>query len=698
MHLSASRTRRRRLTPPTLFVTALLTANFARAADERHYVGPANGNWNDPSHWSAQAGGPGGAGVPAAKSLVFIDRPDTTIVFDGDYRTVSKTLRQLSLDGNGGTLFSQSVNALTTEMFSLNHGRYVQAGGLNHILSRMTTADGDYRLSGGALTVDGGESVGFSGGGGFVQTGGAHTATGGLSVGYQSPNGSSYSLSGGTLTTGGTTVNNARFVQAGGSHATGSLALGSDVGPSTYLMSGGTLAAERLQAGSKDNSSFMQTQGAAAIQNLTLGGSAGSVGEYRLDGGALTSRSQLVAGSGAATFTQTGGANKTTERLYIGEVQGAQGKYVQTGGSNFSAAVTIAYSEGAEGTYSLQGGTLTANVTNNGLFEQAGGNFAGRLGGASSIAIPQQGSSVPTLRNARGTFHYVSGVFDGNLDNSGAMRFDNDFRATGTINNGAPWTIETGRTIGAGGMISVSKLTLAGGTLAADGGLRARGEINVTSRSLIRGDAAFTSGKLTSSSVLDVDGTFTMDGSYVSHGGTLHLTQGTVTNDGVWILDAGDQARVDQSLKIASTKPTEWDTTAGTLVFTHDGGSTPTFSLPGFNRGRNPSGFIHNFSWGRLELEEGVTLILQDANVTPGGAVYVRELALDGGVGQANSIIGNGLSVFYDPTAPFNAYLGGQSYPLIGGGVLGPINVPEPASLSLLGLGAAALWRRRGKR
>ena len=47
MRQSELRTRRRRLTPVTLFVAALHAATFAQAADERHYVGPANGNWND---------------------------------------------------------------------------------------------------------------------------------------------------------------------------------------------------------------------------------------------------------------------------------------------------------------------------------------------------------------------------------------------------------------------------------------------------------------------------------------------------------------------------------------------------------------------------------------------------------------------------------------------------------------------------
>ena len=179
-----------------------------------------------------------------------------------------------------------------------------------------------------------------------------------------------------------------------------------------------------------------------------------------------------------------------------------------------------------------------------------------------------------------------------------------------------------------------------------------------------------------------------MNGSYVSHGGTLHLTQGEVKNSGVWTLDPGDRVLVDRGLRIASTESAEWSTAAGELIFTGDGGFTPTLGVSGVNRGRNASGYSRNFAWGRLELAAGLTLILKDATVAiPGGAVYVHELALDGGLAQVNAIVGNGLSIYYDSTRAANAYLGGQTYPLIAGGSLATIAlpVPEPA-------GAALLW------
>lgn len=68
--------------------------------------------------------------------------------------------------------------------------------------------------------------------------------------------------------------------------------------------------------------------------------------------------------------------------------------------------------------------------------------------------------------------------------------------------------------------------------------------------------------------------------------------------------------------------------------------------------------------------------MLTDANIQPCGSFCVRSLLLDGGLGAINAISSNGLDIYYDPAAPGNAYLSGDTFALPGGGFIAP--VPEP--------------------
>lgn len=76
-----------------LFTLCLLTSLLVSAAP-RYWVGPSNGNWNNPANWSATRGGPGNAGVPQAQdavtfleeALVNIDvSPTITSLMIGDF-------------------------------------------------------------------------------------------------------------------------------------------------------------------------------------------------------------------------------------------------------------------------------------------------------------------------------------------------------------------------------------------------------------------------------------------------------------------------------------------------------------------------------------------------------------------------------------------------------------------------------------
>jgi len=95
-------------------------------------------------------------------------------------------------------------------------------------------------------------------------------------------------------------------------------------------------------------------------------------------------------------------------------------------------------------------------------------------------------------------------------------------------------------------------------------------------------------------------------------------------------------------------------------------------------------------AWKKLE-----TLV--DADAAPGGAVYVDSLDLQGGIDQIAAITGYGMTLYYDLGNPNNAYLGGKSYQLTGGGSISP--VPEPASIFwTIGLATLAMRRARPAR
>ena len=99
---------------------------------------------------------------------------------------------------------------------------------------------------------------------------------------------------------------------------------------------------------------------------------------------------------------------------------------------------------------------------------------------------------------------------------------------------------------------------------------------------------------------------------------------------------------------------------------------------------------------GSLNLT-GQTLTLMDGNAIPDGALYVGSIlgALLKG-GQVTNIYGNGLNIYYDSDLRANAYLGGGTYSLRGGGYLEPDPGPLPASvwLFLSGLAGLGLWGR----
>ncbi len=168
-----------------------------------------------------------------------------------------------------------------------------------------------------------------------------------------------------------------------------------------------------------------------ATGNLTLGVPAAVTGTYNLSGGILSvTGSEIIGNSGTGAFIQSGGTN-TTAALTLGDQSGASGSYTlgpggslavggdeyignfgsgaftQTGGTNTTTGTLIlGNNSGPTGTYNLSGGSLSAlseffGNPGTGTFTQSGGTntvinnlYLGYFNAASSGTYNLSGGSL----------------------------------------------------------------------------------------------------------------------------------------------------------------------------------------------------------------------------------------------------------------------------------------------------------------
>ena len=160
---------------------------------------------------------------------------------------------------------------------------------------------------------------------------------------------------------------------------------------------------------------------------------------------------------------------------------------------------------------------------------------------------------------------------------------------------------------------------------------------------------------------------------------------------GYLIGGAGDRFLVTGDVLSSSEASVLWSTLGAELALI--GGGSHTLQYSAEDRGATRGGFADNMGWGTLRLGASDALVLMDGDATPGGALYVARLILEGGLAQIASITGNGMNIYYDPEAEANAVYGGQRFDLLGGGAIVPI--PEPGTALLIASGLAMLARRR---
>jgi hypothetical protein len=113
--------------------------------------------------------------------------------------------------------------------------------------------------------------------------------------------------------------------------------------------------------GDAGQGALVQTGGTLTVaQNLTLGREVSGTGAYDLGDGTLAAANVVVGGRGKGTFTQTGDAVAAAQTVCLGDQAGSSGTYHLTGGS-LTAPVLVVGNKGA-GLFDWSGGTLTAGA------------------------------------------------------------------------------------------------------------------------------------------------------------------------------------------------------------------------------------------------------------------------------------------------------------------------------------------------
>lgn len=401
----------------------------------------------------------------------------------------------------------------------------------------------------GATLRSGDASLGVSGlaSSNIVQSGGLHEAqTLWMSLGETAL--SSYSLSGGTLSTQSTVVgywNNANFWQTGGTHVTNSLNVSQSEGTTaSYALSGsGVLQTEqlRLATGYPNSSANFNHSGGRNDASLVI---ASAGGHYNLSGNGVLNADLVKLSHGTnnfvgGEFVQTGGTANIGMLLLV-EYDG-RFKLTGTGIAN-TASVTV-----ADGSFEQLAGTHTVagalTVTKGGLYRMAGG-----MALADSVALtgPVEGARL----QLQGGQFSVSGALTADSGSTGGIEL-----ASGTLLTGQTVVGGTGRGafVQTGGQHQVGSLvlgdgaagqgsfTLAGGTLVSTGatiGQAGQG-------SFIQGAGHHEAGLLT------LGGSAGGSGSYTLQGGT--LASSTVRVGGLGggsFVQQGGTHQVVQSLKI----------------------------------------------------------------------------------------------------------------------------------------------------
>jgi hypothetical protein len=190
----------------------------------------------------------------------------------------------------------------------------------------------------------------------------------------------------------------------------------------------------------------------------------------------------------------------------------------------------------------------------------------------------------------------------------------------------------------------------------------------------------------------------TLTGSYFSDPATLTVTDIVEPAASYLLGGLGDTFIITNDFINRSQAKMSWNTREAALKFISGQDNLHHLYLAGADLGASLAGFVNNFAWGSLDLT-GQKLFLLDGNGEAGGAFYVGEilgLAIDWQGKLITNVTGHGLNMYYDPSLAGNAYLMGQTFAFLDGGILAPaVVVPVPGTVWLLLTGVVGLWGGR---
>ena len=362
-------------------------------------------------------------------------------------------------------------------------------------LGYSTGSEGTYTLNGGSI-LSHYNRIGYSGTGTFTQNGGTNDADYNVILGYNSGASGTYNLYGGTLTTGTLYIG---YNGAGVMNYTGG-ALDPD---STLVYSQGQMnvGLDWTCDGSLNIYGGVVDFGTSANE-LKLD-NAGTAASCNMTSGTLTTYHQWIGVSDLGDFTQSGGTN-TLETLFLAYYNGSNGDYTLNGGTVNAGRSMVGYH--GTGTLSVNSGTFNSpQYIYVGRYSDGDGtlNLSGGTLSTNNLVVGYDGS---------GEANYSGGTLD-----AGAVTVN----STGLMNVDCDWTY--------GGPINVDggNLDASGYELAINGGSASLSVLNAGSFSA----SNFIVGQDGSGQVMQTDGTLTAS-NYLYVGNE-------AGSDGVYQIDAG---------------------------------------------------------------------------------------------------------------------------------------------------------------